>query len=164
MNEFLPRSEPVSAAANAIDRGGVPGVRGVTTATAAGSATVEDARIQDRKVTDLATATWRSRENSDQGAAVADMARVQARIANVIANLQSDTSPGAVTDAQDHIMALLPQPVVVLPMPPASPETIRFAEMIASKMIEQAAQARLAQASARPAVVDQLVNAQGISG
>ncbi len=143
MNEFLPRTEPVASAGSASERG-APAVRGVTAITPA--APLPDAGTQAQQDAQL---TGRS-------AAAASYAKLQADIADVVARLDPPRPNGAhLAQAADRaLMALMPQPVIILPMPPADQDMIDFVAQVAQSVASQAALARAAQARVSPALVE----------
>jgi hypothetical protein len=143
MTEFLPRTEPVASVGSATDRG-FAGVRGIAVA-----APVSHADTNAQQDTQL---TKRSE-------AIASYARLQADIADVVARLQPPHSTAAdAGDADQHLLALMPQPVVVLPMPPTDQKMIEFVAQVAQSLASQAAMARAAQASVTPAEVEGAVH------
>lgn len=144
MTEFLPRTEPVASVGSATDRG-FPGLRGVNAVTPVTNHADADAQ-QDAQLT-------------ERSAAVASYARLQADIADVVARLEPPHStPTDAGDAEQHLLALMPQPIVVLPMPPADQKMIEFVAQVAQSLASQAAMARAAQASVSPAEVEGAVH------
>ncbi|MBO9576006.1 MAG: hypothetical protein J7494_09740 [Sphingobium sp.] len=141
MNEFLPRTEPVASVVSAGERG-LAGVRGVVAAAQAGSHADANAQ-QDAQLT-------------ERSAAMANYAKVQADIADVVARF--DPPPAnpaqAAQEADASIMALMPQPVVMLPLPPTDQDMIDFVAQVAQSVAGQAAMARAAHARVSPALVD----------
>ncbi len=95
-------------------------------------------------------------------ASASDYARVQARIADILADVTAaKTDPmQARATAADRLEALR-QPMIVIPMPPASVEVIERAVEVARSMIEQAALARAAQSNVQPGTVDSLLAMPG---
>ncbi len=102
MTEFSPRTEPVASAVSATERN-LPAARGVSAAVSSG--THADANAQPQ-LTERSTAT-------------ADYARLQADIADVVARLDPPRANGAdlAAKADQDLMALMPPPVIVLPLP-----------------------------------------------
>lgn len=95
-------------------------------------------------------------------ASASDYARVQARIADILADVdaaQPDPTQ-ARTTAADRLEALR-QPMIVIPMPPASIEVIERAVEVARSMIEKAAMARTAQSNVQAGTVDSLLAMPG---
>jgi hypothetical protein len=158
MNEFLPRIEPAASVGSATERK-ISGVRAVTPVSQATSRT------------DAATGSLSPRPVAGQGVtpvipaddaarAAADYARVQARVATVVADLAAQARPpraDAVEKADNALMALMPQPVVVLPLPPANQDVREFVAQVTQSIARQAAQARAAQSNLSPATVDAAV-------
>jgi len=144
MTDFLPRTEPVASVVSATERS-FPGVRGPAVASSAATHADADAQ-QDAQLT-------------ERSAAVASYARLQADIADVVARLEPPHStPTDAGDAEQHLLALMPQPIVVLPMPPADQKMIEFVAQVAQSLASQAAMARAAQASVSPAEVEGAVH------
>ncbi len=141
MNEFLPRTEPVASVVSASERG-FQTVRGVAAVTPAGSQT--DASAQ------------RDPLLQEKAAATASYAKLQADIANVVARLDPPRPDGhgLAADADQALMGLMPQPVIVLPLPPTDQAMVEFVAQVAQSVASQAALARAAQASVTPALTD----------
>ncbi|MBO9576793.1 MAG: hypothetical protein J7494_13745 [Sphingobium sp.] len=140
MTDFLPRTEPVVSVTSAAERG-FSGVRG----SAVPASVVRDADTDAQRDTQL----------TERSAAVASYAKLQANIADVVARLEPPHS--TVVDAGDagqQLLALMPQPVVVLPLPPTDQKMIEFVAQVAQSLASQAALARAAQASVSPATVE----------
>jgi hypothetical protein len=145
MDEFLSRTEPVASISGINDRG-FSGTRSLPAAT--------PAEVQTGA---LAQAEPQVTERSE---AAANYARIQADIADVIAKLDPPPTRGqsdAAAAATQALIDLMPQPIVVLPMPPADPHMIAFVAQIAQSMASQAAMARAAQARVSAGVVDQVI-------
>lgn len=143
MTEFFSRTEPVAAVASAKERDFLA-VRGVAAASQTGNHADSEAQ-GDPQLT-------------GRSAALASYAKLQADIADVVARFDAprNTSP-TVDDAEHALMALMPQPVVVLPLPPTDQDMIDFVAQVAQAVASQAAMARAAQASVSPAFVDAAV-------
>lgn len=88
----------------------------------------------------------------------ADYARVNRDIANVVDSLAPPASTG-VDEAESAVLSLLPQPSVVLPLPPASQDTIAFVAQVVQSIQRQAALTRAAMSGVAPVVVDAAVAA-----
>jgi len=95
-------------------------------------------------------------------ASASDYARVQARIADILADVDAakPDPTQARTTAADRLEALR-QPMIVIPMPPASIEVIERAVEVARSMIEKAAMARTAQSNVQAGTVDSLLAMPG---
>ena len=92
---------------------------------------------------------------TERSAAVASYARLQADIADVVARLEPPRATSVDTgEAEQQLLALMPQPVVVLPMPPTDQKMIEFVAQVAQSLASQAAMARAAQAGVSPATVE----------
>lgn len=143
MNEFLPRTGPVGPVISATERStspvhAVPETKSVR--AEADGASGRKAPSYDRQRT----------------AAAADYAKIHAQIADALADLKpssssKDTSNGAVDRA---ITALMPSPVVMLPLPPTDEQMVAFVAQVAQAVARQAAQAHAAQASVTPIMVE----------
>jgi hypothetical protein len=141
MSEFLPRTGPVASVVSATERG--PAVVRLPAAE-------QEARKQTEAPKPKAPPSAR------RAAAAADYARIRADIADVLANIapSHDASRATVEKADDALMALMPQPVIVLPLPPTDPHIVAFVAQVAQSLAEKAAQTRAAQANAAPEVVE----------
>lgn len=97
-----------------------------------------------------------------QLASAAEYASVHERIAGIMAELRSSELQAAnpIDGADAAIQAMLPMPIVVVPLPPASKEQMEQAERLARRIVEQASFAHAAQAHVRPGTVDQLLSAR----
>lgn len=98
----------------------------------------------------------------EQMASAFDYARVQARVADILSELATggDTPPAeARAAAQAQVEALRPEPMVVIPMPPASVEAIERAIAVARAMASQVAMTRSAQANVATSTVAQILAA-----
>lgn len=94
----------------------------------------------------------------DDVASAAEYAKVHVEIADILADLRSAgaIAPG-VDAAADAIQSLMPVPIILVPLPPASKEAVEHAAVIARRMVEQAAYAHAAQAQLRRGTVDQVL-------
>jgi hypothetical protein len=144
MNEFLPRAGAVTPVISATERSTSP-VRAVPATKSirgdGGSASEWNSPAYER----------------ERSAAAASYAKIQAEIANVLADLKPSSSAGAETAtnrADRAIMALMPNPVVMLPLPPTDEQMVAFVAQVAQTMARQAAQAHAAQASVTPIMVE----------
>lgn len=94
-----------------------------------------------------------------QMASAADYARVQVRIAQILANMGRGgalSSTRSQVQADTDIEAMLPRSTVIIPLPPTTTESIERAVKLARDMVRQAELTRGAQANIAPGVVDQL--------
>ncbi len=105
-----------------------------------------------------------SSTSEEQLASAAEYARVHARIADIIADLRSGR-PGqneATAQANEQaITSLLPSPIVIIPLPPASRDMVEHAVRVAKDMADQAAYAHAAQAHLKMGTVDQILTTEG---
>jgi len=95
-------------------------------------------------------------------ASASDYARVQARIADILADVDAarpDPAEARAT-AADRLDALR-QPMIVIPLPPASVEVMERAVEVARRMVENAALARAAHGAIQAGTVDSLLAMPG---
>lgn len=143
MNEFLPRAGAVTPVISATERSTSP-VRAVPATKSirgdGGSASEWNSPAYER----------------ERSAAAASYAKIQAEIADVLADLKpSSVGAETATNRADRaIMALMPNPVVMLPLPPTDEQMVAFVAQVAQTMARQAAQAHAAQASVTPIMVE----------
>lgn len=97
--------------------------------------------------------------NDDQLASAAEYASVHARIADILADLRStnNAKTASVGGAAAEITAMLPAPIIIVPMAPASREQVERAAQLAKSMVERASYAHAAQAHIRPGTADQIL-------
>jgi hypothetical protein len=97
----------------------------------------------------------------DQLASAAEYVSVHARIAGILADLRTvSTREGISVDgAAAAIQAMMPAPIIIVPLPPASREQVEHAALLAKRMADQAVQAHAAQAHLRPGTVDAALSA-----
>lgn len=141
MTEFLPKTGPVASVAGAHERG-LTGVRNIVAVAPAESQADSNAQ--------------RDAQLQERSEAVASYARLQADIADVVARLDPPRPNGAALAAQadQALVALMPQPTVVLPLPPTDKDMIEFVAQVAQSVASQAAMARAAQARVSPALAE----------
>lgn len=89
-------------------------------------------------------------------ASSAEYAKVHARVADILAELGSQSGAITVDGAAKEIQSMLPEPIVLVPLPPASKEAVESSIRIAKRIAEQASFAHAAQANIQRAVVDQM--------
>lgn len=142
MNEFLPRAGAVTPVTSATERSPIA-VRAVSDARA----------MQNESGGDAPVAHLRDHERS---AAAADYARIHAEIADVLAHIQpfARNSESSARTADQAILSLMPNPVVMLPMPPTDEQMVAFVAQVAQAVARQAAQAQAAQGSVTPIMVE----------
>ena len=95
----------------------------------------------------------------EQMASAFDYARVQARIDDILADMNGSSEPPAQAQAQAqaHIEALKPTPTIIIPMLPASVEVVEHAIEVAKSMAQQAELTRAAQGKVNIGTVDQML-------
>lgn len=149
MNEYVPRIESVSAERAVQPVRPVAAVAPVQPGAGAGQAATQGE----------ANADSGEQARREHMASASDYARVQARIADILAEL--DTSSASPAEAHAHadaqMAALRPEPTVVIPLPPARIEVIEQAVAVARAMAEKAALTRAAQANVAVGTVDQML-------
>lgn len=145
MNDFVPRTDPVASASGAKDRA---------------VAAVRDATVVRPVPPSAEPGNRRESQLTDRSAAAANYARLNRDIADTLATLRSQSREGrgqAVDKAEESLLALMPAPVVMLPMPPTDQKMVEFVAQVAQSLMQQAALARTAQARVSPAAVDSLI-------
>ncbi|WP_088184441.1 hypothetical protein [Sphingobium sp. Z007] len=93
----------------------------------------------------------------DDLASIAEYVEVHARIADILADLQSGVS--GVDDAADAIQAMIPRPMVLVPLPPASKEAVEHAAVLAERIVQRASYAHRAHAQVSRGTVEQIAAA-----
>jgi hypothetical protein len=96
--------------------------------------------------------------SEDDLASAAEYARVQARVADILAELRSTTGASTVQGAEANIQSLLPAPIILVPLPPASREVVESAVMLGKRIAQQSSYAHAAQANLRRGTVDQVLS------
>tara|TARA_R110000782_G_scaffold78276_5_gene155178 strand:- start:60161 stop:60610 length:450 start_codon:yes stop_codon:yes gene_type:complete len=149
MNEFVPRIETVP-----VERS-VPAVRPVMA--------VESVQSGNGASQNGLGADTGEQARREHMASASDYARVQARIADILAHMDASAAEpeAALSNAETRLAMLRPDPTIVIPMPPASKEVIERAVDLARAMAQQAAITRSAQANVAQGTVDQLLAMPG---
>lgn len=142
MTEVPQQNQPVASAVGAVDR--VIPVRAVTGVSPAQN------RVEDPVLAPTAP--------DSAARTFADYARVNRDIATVVDSLAPPAST-SVDKAENAVLSLLPQPSVVLPLPPASQDTIAFVAQVAQSIQRQAALTRAAMSGVTAVTVDAAVAA-----
>jgi hypothetical protein len=151
MNEYLSRGDLTQ-----VDRvttrspSAVPVVQPVSAQQGAHS---QDGRAQGRGSS--------SQLSEDDLAGVAEYAKVQTRVADILAELRSAVSASTVEGAEAEIQSMLPAPLILVPLPPASREVVESAVALGKRIAEQASYAHAAQAHLRRGTVDQILSTAG---
>lgn len=99
--------------------------------------------------------------SEDDLASAAEYAKVHARVADILAQLRSASVGPTVEGAEAEIQSLLPAPMILVPLPPASKEVVESAVTLGKRIAEQASYAHAAQAHLRRGTVDQLLSIDG---
>ena len=94
----------------------------------------------------------------EQTAGIAEYAKVHARIADILADMRSSASTISVDGAALAIQSMLPAPIILVPLPPASKEAVEHAAALAKRIAQQAPYARAAQAHVQRGTVDQILS------
>lgn len=94
-------------------------------------------------------------------ASAAEYVNVHARIASILADLRTGSNDArmSIDGAASAIQALMPAPIIIVPLPPASKEQVEHAALLARRMVDQMAQAQAAQAHLRVGTVDAALSA-----
>lgn len=149
MNEFVTRIDAIAPERHVATRPApvAPLVQPVASAAnaASGSGVNADGGEQARR---------------EQMASASDYARVQARVADILADLagSSEPPPAAQAQAEAYMEAMKPAPTVIIPMLPASVAVVEHAVQVARAMAQQAELTRAAQANVNVGTVDQLLS------
>ncbi|HUD94337.1 hypothetical protein [Sphingobium sp.] len=151
MDDYVSRTE-----LSAIDRTVVraPSPASVVQPVAAGSA--NDSLAQDRKASIVQPIASNA---SQELASVAEYVEVHARIAEILADLSAGTT--SVDAAAGSIQTMIPKPMVLVPLPPASKEAVEHAAVLAKRIVERASYAHVAQAHVTRGTVEQITSAKG---
>jgi hypothetical protein len=157
MNEYLSRNEisPVDRVTRT--------VAAISSVPAAPQGGDTDTAVQAKLVAKVAASTSGDADiassSEEQLASAAEYARIHARIADILAGMRSDgTAPvSSASNTEADIVSLLPAPVIIIPLPPASKDMVERAEMLAKDIAVSASLTRAAQAHVKPGTVDQIL-------
>ena len=157
MNDYVSRNEisPVDRVTRT--------VAPVSSVPAAPQVGETDAAALAKLVTNVAVSTSADADlkstSEEQLASAAEYARIHARIADILAGMRAEGSATAssVTNTEADIVSLLPAPVIIIPLPPASRDMVERAEMLARDIAMSASLTRSAQAHVKPGTVDQIL-------
>lgn len=149
MNEFVPRIEPTAAERIAPARAAAPVATVPQVDGAAQAAGQTDVNADDR----------REQARQEARASVADYTKVRTQIADIMAELSAARTPApqARAQAERALNGMMPPPVVLIPMPPASRDVLEHAVRVANEIAQQANLARAAQANATPSLVEHVL-------
>lgn len=146
MNDYVSRSDLTP-----VDRAGVRASSPVQAVQPVAASRSAQAPVRDTVQPDPSTNTVIV---DDDLASVAEYAEVHARIADILAGLQSSAS--TVNDAAGAIQQMIPRPMVLVPLPPASKEAVEHAAVLAKRIVERASYSHNAQANVARGTVDQV--------
>ncbi|WP_420146256.1 hypothetical protein [Sphingobium sp.] len=148
MNDYVSRSE-LAPVDRAVSRALTP----IQTIQSAATSTTVQTSVQGSSP--AATPRGSAVKLDDDLASVAEYVQVHARISEILADLQ--TGVGSVDDAAGAIQAMIPRPMVLVPLPPASKEAVEHAAVLAKRIVERASYSHTAQAHVSRAAVEQIV-------
>lgn len=153
MTEFTHRHQSGASGASTTDR--VSAVRAVTPVASTTSRTDVHIDLTSQQPALQADGAAHSGENAAR--THADYARVHRDIADVVDSLSVRPQPygtDRLAEAESALLSLLPQPSVVLPLPPADEDMVAFVAQISQSIARQSAQTRAAMSAVVPAIVD----------
>lgn len=96
--------------------------------------------------------------SEDDLASAAEYAKMHARVADILADLKAYGGEVSVEAADAAIQTMLPTPIILVPLPPASKEAVESAVMLGKRIAEQASYAHAAQAHLKRGAVDQILS------
>ncbi|MCP1471590.1 hypothetical protein J3E64_003301 [Sphingobium sp. OAS761] len=154
MDNFVSRSELLPADRSAVRASApVQGVRPVN-----GSRfNAESGRDQGASNAGRDTA-----QREEQIATLAEYVEVHARISEILADLGSGATN--FDEAVGATEAIMPRPIILVPLPPASKEAVEHAADLARRIVARAGHAHAAQATISRSAADQLLAANGQAG
>ncbi len=148
MNDYFSRRELPPVERTVPRTGPVQSVQPVSAVASAGGQQRDAAQEQAQQAAltdgDMATA--------------AEYAEVHARVSGILADLKSATSSLDLDDATAAVDATIPTPIVLIPLPPASRETVEQAADLAKRMVQMASYTRSAHANIQRGAVQQLLS------
>lgn len=153
MNEYFSKTE-----ISAVDRTAAR-TNAVTALSATQSATSRPRNAEAQVHTRSAAPPESDSPGLDEGlAGAAEYARIHARIADILAGMRMDADVTP-ENAASQIQSMMPTPIIIVPLPPASREAVESAVQLAQRIAEQAHYARAAQAHMQRGTVDQILSA-----
>lgn len=93
----------------------------------------------------------------DTVAGAAEYVKIHTQIAGILADLRSTDGSSTIDTAAAEIQSLMPVPIILVPLPPASKEAVEHVAVIARRMVEQMAYAHAAQAPLNRGTVEQVL-------
>ncbi|CAM5321397.1 hypothetical protein [Sphingobium scionense] len=159
MNEYLSRSE-ISPVDRSVVRAPVPAaavqpVSATESATEQRDMSASDAGRRDSFAVDIAAV-------DEDAAGAAEYARIHAQIADILADMRTGQGALSVDGASAAVQAMMPQPFIYIPLPPATREAVEQAADLAKRIAQQASYAYAAQAHVARGTVDQILSASAI--
>ncbi len=159
MNEYFSRSE-ISPVDRSVVRAPVPAaavqpVSATESATEQGNMSASDTRRQESFAVDIVAV-------DEDAAGAAEYARIHARIADILADMRAGQGGVSVDGASAAVQAMMPQPFIYIPLPPATREAVEQAADLAKRIAQQASYAYAAQAHVARGTVDQILSASAI--
>ncbi|BBD98907.1 hypothetical protein SAMIE_1024080 [Sphingobium amiense] len=89
----------------------------------------------------------------DDLASVAEFVEVHARVSAILSDLDAGS-----LDVEDATSQLVPKPIVIVPLPPASREAVEHAETVAKRIVERASYAHSAHAQISRGTVEHIAS------
>lgn len=96
--------------------------------------------------------------SEDDLASAAEYAKVHARVADILAELRASAETASVDGAEAEVQSLVPAPIILVPLPPASKEAVESAVTLGKRIAQQASYAHAAQAHVKRGTVDQILS------
>lgn len=155
MNEYSHRNSPVASVASATDRvTAIARIAPVEAITAQPDTSQDAARLR-HPVPDVTSDVVH--QDDTHARAHADYAKVHEEIASILSSLDTQPArdnPGALGQAEYEMAMLMPQPSIVLPLPPASEAMVAFIHQVRQSILTQAARTRAAMSNVSSATVE----------
>ncbi len=155
MNEYSHRNSPVAPVASVTDRvSAIARIAPVEPTTAQADASQDHVRLP--RTAPVATSDV-VHEGDEQARAHADYAKVHEEIATILSGLDTQparNNPEAIGKAEYEMAQLMPQPSIVLPLPPASEAMVAFINQVRQSILTQSARTRAAMSNVSAATVE----------
>lgn len=152
MNDYVSRSE-VSPVDRSTVRAAAP-VQAVQPVSSSAATAMPD---RDASPNRVAAPSFDTADIDSDVASAAEYVKIHAEISTILADLTINISGTSVSGAADAIQSMIPRPVILVPLPPASKDAVEHAAVIARRMVDHAAFAQAAQAPIRRGTVDQIM-------
>ncbi|MFZ2997965.1 hypothetical protein [Sphingobium sp.] len=153
MNDYVSRSE-VSPVDRASVRAAAP-VQAVQPVSASAGTAMPD---RDPSPSRAIAPSFDTADIDGDVASAAEYVKIHAEISSILADLNTNGGSTSVSGAADAIQSLIPTPIILVPLPPASKDAVEHAAVIAKRMVEQAVFAQAAQAPLRRGTVEQVMS------